>query len=135
MGSGGLLSGRTIAGARTLAKVLGFKDFLGRVEKDHIERLETTPELFEKYLPYAMALLVDEKWTKAFSNVTVPAPQWYQSKYGNDFLALHLAGDLDGMSNQPESVLTSAPAAGAANPPSAATRPHEADAEVPADTH
>ena len=107
--SGWLLSARTIAGAHTLAKVMGFKDFLERVEKDHVERLETTPELFEKYLPYAMALRVEKRWTQAFGGVTVPAPQWYQRKYGGDFLPVHLVDDLAGMSNQARGVLTSKP--------------------------
>jgi len=113
LASGRLLSARTIAGARTLAKVLGFKEFLGRVEKDHIERLERTPELFEKYLPYAMALRVEEKWTQVFDNVTVPAPQWYQRKHGGDFLPVHLVDDLDGTSNEAGSVPTSKPSSSA----------------------
>ena len=37
------------------------RNFSGRVEKDQIERLEKTPELFEKFLPYAMALQRGEK--------------------------------------------------------------------------
>jgi hypothetical protein len=113
LASGRLLSARTIAGARTLAKVRGFKDFLGRVEKDHIERLERTSELFEKYLPYAMALRVEKKWTQAFGDVAVPAPQCYQRKYGGDFLPVHLLDDIDGMSNQAGSVLTSKPSSSA----------------------
>ncbi|MFI5116474.1 MAG: DUF2207 domain-containing protein [Terriglobales bacterium] len=106
---GRLLSSRTIAGTRTLAKVLGFKDFLERVEKDHIQRLEGTPDLFEKYLPYAMALHVEKKWSQAFGGVSVPPPQWYQRKHGVDFFPMHLIDDLNGMSNQAESVLTSKP--------------------------
>src|SRR5215472_13875005 len=106
---GPLLSARTIAGTRTLAKVLGFKDFLERVEKDHIERLERTPALFEKYLPYAMALHVEKKWSQAFGDVTVPPPQWYARKHGFDFLPMHLVDDLSGMSSQAGSVLTSKP--------------------------
>jgi hypothetical protein len=65
---------RTVAGARAYAKVLGFEDFLGRVEKDQIERLENAPELFEKYLPYAMALRVEKKWVAAFANI-MQSPQ------------------------------------------------------------
>ena len=57
LGFGWFLPARTRMGARTLAKVLGFQEFLGRVEKDHIERLEKSPELFEKYLPYARPLV------------------------------------------------------------------------------
>ncbi len=56
LGFGWFMPARSITGARALAKVRGFENFLGRVEKDHIERLEKTPQLFEKYLPYAMAL-------------------------------------------------------------------------------
>lgn len=108
---GPLLSARTIAGTRTLAKVLGFKDFLERVERDHIERLEGNPELFEKYLPYAMALQVEKKWSQAFGGVTVSPPQWYQRKhgYGFDFLPVHLVDDINGLSNQAGSMLTSKP--------------------------
>lgn len=110
---GPLLSVTTIAGSRTLAQVLGFKDFLGRVEKDHIERLEKTPELFEKYLPYAMALQVEKGWSQAFAGVTVAAPQWYQRQHGYGFgfdsMPVHLVDDLSRMSNQAASVLTSKP--------------------------
>jgi hypothetical protein len=106
---GPLLSARTTAGARVLAKVLGFKDFLDRVEKDHILRLEATPELFEKYLPYAMALQVEKNWSQTFGSVTVPPPQWYQRTHRGDFFPMHLVDDLSGMSRQAGSVLTSKP--------------------------
>jgi hypothetical protein len=79
------------------------------LEKDHIVRLEGTPELFEKYLPYAMALQVEKKWPQAFGGVTVPPPQWYQREHGGDFFPMHLVDDLNGMSNQAGSVLTSKP--------------------------
>ena len=107
--SGKLLTARTNAGARTLAKVLGFKNFLEHVEKDHMERLERTPDLFEKYLPYAMALRVEKNWTQAFGGVTVPPPQWYRRKHSGDFFPLHLVDDLNGMSTQAGTVLTSKP--------------------------
>ena len=63
---GWFMPARTLSGARTFAKVLGFEDFLGRVESDRIERIEKTPELFEKFLPYAMALHVEKKWVADF---------------------------------------------------------------------
>lgn len=107
--SGKLLSPRTAAGARTFAKVLGFKEYLQRVEKGQIEQLDKTPELFEKYLPYAMALQVESKWSQAFGAVAVPAPQWYQRQRSSDFFPMHLTEDLAGMSTQAGSVLTSKP--------------------------
>lgn len=77
---GWFMPARTIAGARALAKVRGFQNFLGRVEKDRIERLEKTPLLFEKYLPYAMALRVDTKWSEAFAGITVRPQEGYKAK-------------------------------------------------------
>jgi hypothetical protein len=95
------MTGRTVAGARAYAKQLGFEDFLGRVEKDQIERLETTPELFEKYLPYAMALRVEKKWVGAFSSIGSQAPQWYQGADGSSFQPSLFVTDLGMMSSQP----------------------------------
>jgi len=100
LGFGWFLPARTTKGAQTLAKVLGFREFLGRVEKDHIERLEKTPELFEKYLPYAMALAVENRWTQAFGNITMVPPQWYQGKRRDGFLPMHLTTALNQMSSQ-----------------------------------
>lgn len=99
-GFGWFLPARTSAGAQTFAKILGFRQFLIRVEKDHIERLEKTPELFEKYLPYAMALAVENNWTQAFATITVAPPQWYQGKRRDGFLPMHLTNDLNQMSGQ-----------------------------------
>jgi uncharacterized membrane protein len=106
---GAFMSARTITGARALEKVLGFEEFLGRVEKDQIARLEKTPELFEKFLPYAMALKVEKKWVQAFSGIALPPPQWYQGSYGGNFTAFYLVNDLNMMSMQAGSVMASAP--------------------------
>jgi uncharacterized membrane protein len=89
--------------------VLGFEEFLGRVEKDQIERLEKTPELFEKYLPYAMALRVEKKWVQAFSGIALQPPQWYQGSYAGNFTAFYLVNDLNMMSLQAGSVMASSP--------------------------
>ena len=82
---GWFMPARTITGVRTLEKVLGFEDFLSRTQKDQIDRLEKTPELFEKYLPYAMALRVEKKWAQAFSGIALQPPSWYQGYYGAGF--------------------------------------------------
>ena len=110
IGFGWFMPARTASGVRALAKVRGFQDFLGKVEKDRIERLEQTPELFEKYLPYAMALGVERRWAQAFGGITVPAPRWY-GKRGGDFFPVNLASELSAMSNQTGHMM--APTAGA----------------------
>ncbi len=76
LGFGWFMPGRSMRGAMALAKVRGFASFLGRVEKDHIERMEKSPELFEKYLPYAMALRVENRWAQAFAGIAVQSPHW-----------------------------------------------------------
>jgi uncharacterized membrane protein len=106
---GWFMPARTITGARALEKVLGFEEFLGRVEKDQIERLQKTPELFEKFLPYAMALQVEKKWVQAFSGIAVQPPQWYQGSYGSSFTPYFLVNDLNMMSVHAGSVMASAP--------------------------
>jgi hypothetical protein len=108
LGFGFFLPARTRVGTQMLARVLGFREFLVRVEKDQVERLEKTPELFEKYLPYAMALAVESRWTQTFGNITVPPPKWYKSKR-DGFLPMHLTNDLTQMSTQAASASTSSP--------------------------
>jgi uncharacterized membrane protein len=108
-GFGYFMPARTITGARTLEKVLGFEDFLGRVEEPRFERVDKTPEMFEKFLPYAMALHVEKKWVKAFDGIYRQPPQWYQGYYGSNFTLYFLLNDLSLMSNQAGSVMASSP--------------------------
>ena len=97
-GFGSLMPARTLAGARALGKLRGFVDFLGRVEKDQIERVEKTPQLFEKYLPYAMALGVENKWAQSFGRITVQ-PKWHGGQQRN-FFPTELVENLNAMPNR-----------------------------------
>ena len=106
---GHFMSARTVAGERELEKVLGFEDFLARVEKDQIERMVKTPDMFEKFLPYAMALHVEKKWASAFQDIYRQPPQWYSAPYGGGFQTFLLVNDLNFMSMQTGSALASAP--------------------------
>ena len=108
-GIGWFMTARTIAGSRTFAKVLGFEQFLSRVESDRISRMENAPNLFEKYLPYAMALRVEKKWVKAFSGIAMQPPQWYQGGYGGAFQPYFLVNDLGMMSSRVGMVMASSP--------------------------
>jgi uncharacterized membrane protein YgcG len=67
-----LLKAPTVAGRRLLDQVEGFKLFLGKVDGDRLNRInppEQTPETFEKFLPYALALDVEQAWAEKFSGV------------------------------------------------------------------
>ncbi|HTV59686.1 MAG TPA: DUF2207 domain-containing protein [Verrucomicrobiae bacterium] len=106
---GYFMPARTISGAKAYAKVLGFEDFLSRVEKDRIARMENAPQLFEKFLPYAMALHVEKKWVQAFQGIAMQPPQWFQGAYAGPFQAYLLVADLNIMSSMAGTTLASAP--------------------------
>jgi Predicted membrane protein (DUF2207) len=77
---GGKLSSKSRLGRHVWAEVRGFQEFLDRVDADRMQRL--TPDLYEKYLPYAMALGVERGWTAAFDDIAVPVPDWFGSDGG-----------------------------------------------------
>jgi uncharacterized membrane protein len=73
-----LLKAPTRAGRAVLDKIEGFKMFLEAVEGDPIRRAmppQKTPEVFEKFLPYAIALGVEKAWAEQFSGVIDRADQ------------------------------------------------------------
>ena len=52
--------------------------FLGAVQGDQLNRMsppEQTPEVFEKYLPFALALDVEQAWAQKFSGIIGVAGQ------------------------------------------------------------
>jgi hypothetical protein len=108
---GWVMPARSAAGMRALGKVMGFKDFLARVEKGRLEKLDDSPQLFEKYLPYAMAFGVDSRWAEAFASIAVPRPEWYRGK-NNNFFPAQFVSDLNSASGQMGYVKTPAPDAG-----------------------
>jgi hypothetical protein len=71
-----IMPSRSVVGARAREAALGFKEFLSRVD--------TMPsvELFESYLPYAIAFGVQNTWARAFENIYVTPPSWYSGPMG-----------------------------------------------------
>ncbi len=63
----------TIEGFALKREIEGFKLFLSTTEKERMKLIGTpptkTPALYEKYLPYAMALGVEEQWNKQFTPI------------------------------------------------------------------
>ena len=109
-GFGWFMPARTANGAKALAGVLGFEDFLTHVEADHMDRVSQTPETFEKFLPFAMALGVEKKWVGAFQNIYTQPPSWYQGGYYNGgFYPIMFINSLDNMTTRASSVMASAP--------------------------
>jgi uncharacterized membrane protein len=84
-----LLPAPTLLGRKAMDQIEGFKMYLSAVEGDPLNRMnppENTPELFEKYLPYALALDLEQKWAEQFTEVlkkasiggAVYSPGWYR---------------------------------------------------------
>ena len=102
-----LMAARTIEGARAREAGLGFKEFLSRVEEDRYKRMITSPELFEKYLPYAMAFGVEENWANAFKDIYREPPQWYTGT--GRFDSVSFGHSISVMSNAAASSMASSP--------------------------
>lgn len=74
-----LMQAPTIAGRKLMDEIEGFKLFLSVTEKHRFETLhppDVTPELFEKYLPYAMALDVENQWNEKFADSVKQHPEY-----------------------------------------------------------
>ncbi len=108
-GFGWFMPARTLEGTRALEGVLGFEDFLGHVEADRFARTIKTPQMFEKFLPFAMALGVEKKWAGAFKDIYRDPPEWYRGSYGPNFYTMGFVHDMDQMTARAGSVLSSAP--------------------------
>jgi uncharacterized protein (TIGR04222 family) len=109
IGFGWVMPARTVRGARALEGVLGFEEFLSRVEGDRLQRVAKRPELFEKYLPYAMALGVEKNWATAFEHIYRQPPDWY---HGGDPTAFHprsFTSSLADMTTRTAAAMASAP--------------------------
>ena len=67
-----LLRAYTPQGRALLDQVYGFRMYLSTAEKDRMNMLtpvDHTPETFERYLPYALALDVEQQWSENFADV------------------------------------------------------------------
>jgi uncharacterized membrane protein len=106
---GWFMPAHTEQGARAMEGVLGFEDFLNHVESDRFNRTVKTPQMFEKFLPFAMALGVEKNWSKAFQGIMTQPPDWYRGSYGPSFYPMMFTSDLNSMSSRASSVMASAP--------------------------
>jgi uncharacterized membrane protein len=84
----------TEKGKRLQAQILGFKMFLSFTEKERLKYTsipDRTPQEYETFLPYAMALAVEKNWTNQFSTLFEQMakegapyiPYWYVGSYRN----------------------------------------------------
>jgi uncharacterized membrane protein YgcG len=88
-----LLKAPTRRGRLLMDKLEGFRMYLEVAEKQELDLRnppEKTPELFEKYLPFALALGVEQAWAEQFADVfarmrpedrAAYRPAWYHGSF------------------------------------------------------
>jgi uncharacterized membrane protein len=104
-----IMPARTVTGARAREATLGFKEFLERVEVERYRKMITSPEMFEKYLPYAMAFGVADKWAKAFESMNLQPPTWYVGTSGAQFNVGNFTSSMSSMATSASSTMSSSP--------------------------
>jgi len=105
-----IMPARTEAGTRALEQILGFEEFLRRVESDNLKRVILGhPELFDKYLPYAMAFGVESQFARAFEGIYTQAPQWYVGPSVMNFNVGHFSSSMSHLSIVAASTMSSSP--------------------------
>ncbi|MDQ3477672.1 MAG: DUF2207 domain-containing protein [Pseudomonadota bacterium] len=66
----------TREGRAVLDRIAGFKQYLSITERERLDRMTApldTPEIFERYLPFAIALGVENRWADRFAGVLAAA--------------------------------------------------------------
>lgn len=92
----------TVAGRKVMDRIDGLKLYLVHAEEERLQQLhppEKTPETFEKYLPWAVALDLENQWAEQFSEVLERAgaeetysPRWYHGRNWNPSRPVAFAG-------------------------------------------
>jgi uncharacterized membrane protein len=101
---------RTESGTRALEQVLGFEEFLRRVESEHLKRVIIGhPELFDKYLPFAMAFGVQKQFARAFEGIYTESPRWYVGPHVSAFNVSHFTNNMSQLSSVAATTMSSSP--------------------------
>lgn len=106
---GFFMPARTVKGTRVLERILGFEEFLDRVETERYRRMITSPEMFEKFLPYAMAFGVEKKWASAFDGLYTEPPDWYRGRWDRGFRPTYFVHTMGNMSSVASTAMGSGP--------------------------
>src|SRR5262249_32823999 len=89
-----LLRAPTATGRKLLDEIEGFRMYMTTAEEERLKVLhppEKTPALFDRYLPYALALDCENEWNAKFAAVLAAAaaagvattPSWYSGSNWN----------------------------------------------------
>jgi hypothetical protein len=106
-----VMTAKTVKGGRVRVAVLGFQEFMNRVDGERLKIMP--PTTFEKFLPYAMALGVEHHWAQAFAGIVKDPPQWYVGPgvYGGGFNPIFFSSSMHSMATDMHQVFVSSPRA------------------------
>lgn len=109
-----IMPAKTEKGVVAKDYILGLKQYLQIAEKDRLQfhnAPEKNPELFEKLLPYALVLGVENSWAQEFSGMYTTPPVWFEGQSGA-FNALVLTHNLSNFTADASSSFASSPGGG-----------------------
>ncbi|HTI03897.1 MAG TPA: LemA family protein [Gemmatimonadales bacterium] len=105
-----IMPARTESGTRALEQVLGFEEFLRRVESENLKRVIIGhPELFDKFLPFAMAFGVEKQFARAFEGIYTEPPRWYVGPSITNFNVTHFSSSVSHLSTVAATTMSSSP--------------------------
>jgi len=105
-----IMTAKSRKGVDTKVEILGLQEFITRVDADRLKRMP--PDTFEKILPYAMALGIENRWAKSFEGVVQNPPNWYvgPTPYVG-FNPIFFAGSMHAMATDAHQAFVAAPRA------------------------
>jgi hypothetical protein len=107
-----IMAKRSLKGVSAKEHILGLKEYLDVAEKDRIEfhnAPEKSPEVFEKFLPYAMVLGVEKAWAKQFEGIYNQPAAWYSDSTMSSFSAIHFVNGISHFSSSAYSSMGAKP--------------------------
>jgi len=108
----------TPVGRRLLDEMSGFREYLEVAEKDEMNLRnppDRTPQLFEQYLPFALAMGVEQQWAERFAAVfarlegagkSAYQPSWYNGSWNTLDLGSNTASLSSGLGSAISSSVT-----------------------------
>jgi hypothetical protein len=110
-----LLPAYSVEGRKLQDAIVGLRQYLAIAEKDDLARLKAPPqtaEEFTRFLPYAVALDVEDAWTRRFTQilgaaaVAAAAGHFYASGDGSGFSGSGLSNSIGGLTDTVSSAAT-----------------------------
>jgi len=85
---------KTREGRIAWEKIKGLEEYLRRAEQRELEKQEAQG-VFERLLPYAIALGLTDRWATAFEGIYTEPPNWYRSRYDDGFSTVYFVHSLN----------------------------------------